>query len=225
VGKRLSITGAEGPFYEVIGVTKTGKYRNLREDPLPLMYFPLSQQYRSRVTMFIRAAGDPARLTSALRAEVQKLDKTVPLFDVKTLDEHLGRALGQERTNASLIGGFALLALVLAAIGIYGVMSYSVTQRTREIGIRLALGAPRSGVLRLVVGHGMTLTFIGLAIGLAAAFTLTRVISTLLYGVSATDPSTFVGVPVMLAAVALAACYLPARRAVKVDPMVALRYE
>jgi predicted permease len=225
VGKRLSINGAEGPFWEIIGLAKTGKYRNLREAPLPLMYFPLSQQYRPRVTMLIRTTGNAARLAPALRSEVQKLDKAVPLFDVKTLDEHLGRALGQERTNASLIGGFASLALVLAAIGIYGVMSYTVTQCTREIGIRLALGAPRTAVLRLVVGHGMMLAFIGLVIGVGAAFTLTGVISSLLYGVSATDLATFVAVPIILAAVAFAACYIPARRAAKVDPMVALRYE
>ncbi|MEK6407681.1 MAG: ABC transporter permease [Acidobacteriota bacterium] len=225
VGKRLSLSGPQGPFYEVIGVAKTGKYRNLREDPLPYMYLPLSQEYRSRLTLFVRTAGDPALLMPALRGEVQRVDRTVALFDVKTLDEHLGRALGQERTNAWLIGSFGLLALVLAAVGIYGVMSYTVTQRTREVGIRLALGARPRDVLQLVVGQGMMLTAAGLVIGLVAAFALTGVISSLLYGVSATDPATFLAVAIILAGVALMACYLPARRAAKVDPMAALRYE
>ena len=225
VGKNLSISGARGPFYQVIGVAKTGKYRNLREAPLPFMFVALSQEYRSRVTLLLRTAGDPARLMPALRAELQKLDKTLPLYDVKTLDEHLGRALGQERTNAWLIGSFGVLATLLAAVGIYGVMSYTVTQRTRELGIRLALGASRGDVLRLVVGRGVVLTSIGLAIGLGSALALTRVVSTLLYGVSATDPLTFVAVAIALAGVALGACLIPARRAARVDPVVALRYE
>ena len=225
VGKRFSTSGARGPFYEVIGVAKTGKYRSLREAPLPFMYAPLSQEYRSRVTLFVRTAGDTARLAPALRAELQKLDRTMPLFDVKTLDEHLGRALGQERTSAWLIGSFGVLAAVLAAVGIYGVMSYAVAQRTREVGIRMALGARPGDVLRLVVGQGMMLTSIGLVIGLASAFVLTRVVSSLLYGVSATDPLTFVAVVIALAGVALGACFIPARRAAKVDPMVALRYQ
>jgi predicted permease len=225
VGKNLSISGARGPFYEVVGVVKTGKYRNLREAPLPFMFVALSQEYRSRVTLFLRAADDPARLIPALRAELQKLDKTVPLFDVKTLDVHLGRALAQERTNAWLIGSFGVLAAALAAVGIYGVMSYTVTQRTHELGIRLALGATRGDVLRLVVGRGMVLTSIGLVIGLGSALALTRVVSTLLYGVSATDPPTFVVVAIALAGVALGACFIPARRAATVDPLVALRYE
>jgi putative ABC transport system permease protein len=225
VGKNLSISGARGPFYQVIGVAKTGKYRNLREAPLPFMFVALSQEYRSRVTLLLRTAGDPARLMPALRAELQKLDKTLPLYDVKTLDEHLGRALGQERTNAWLIGSFGVLAALLAAVGIYGVMSYTVTQRTRELGIRLALGASRGDVLRLVVGRGAVLTSIGLAIGLGSALALTRLVSTLLYGVSATDPLTFVAVAIALAGVALGACLIPARRAARVDPVVALRYE
>jgi macrolide transport system ATP-binding/permease protein len=225
VGKNLSISGARGPFYQVIGVAKTGKYRNLREAPLPFMFVALSQEYRSRVTLLLRTAGDPARLMPALRAELQKLDKTLPLYDVKTLDEHLGRALGQERTNAWLIGSLGVLAALLAAVGIYGVMSYTVTQRTRELGIRLALGASRGDVLRLVVGRGAVLTSIGLAIGLGSALALTRVVSTLLYGVSATDLLTFVAVAIALAGVALGACLIPARRAARVDPVVALRYE
>ena len=225
LGNRVSINGAKGPFYEVVGIARTGKYRNLREAPLPYMFLPLSQDYRARVTLFVRATGDSARLAPALRAEIQKLDKTVALFDVKTLDEHLGRALAQESTNAWLIGSFGVLAAVLAAIGIYGVMSYTVTQRTREVGIRLALGASRIDVLQLVVGRGMTLTSIGVVIGLGASLAFTRVVSGLLYGVGATDPPTFVAVSLALAGVALGACFVPARRASKVDPMIALRYE
>ena len=225
VGKRLSISGARGPFYEVVGVAKTGKYRNLREAPLPFMFLALSQEYRSRVTMFLQTTGDAARLAPALRAELHKVDKTVAMFDVKTLDEHLGRAFAQERTGAWLIGSFGVLAAGLAAVGIYGLMSYTVTQRTREVGIRLALGARRVDVLRLVVGGGMALTAVGLVIGLATALALTRVVSSLLYGISATDPLTFFVVAIALAGVALGACFVPAIRAAKVDPMVALRYE
>ncbi len=224
VGKRISLPGTPEP-YEIIGVVKTGKYRELREAPLPFMYLPLSQSYRSRITLFIRTAGQPQLLLSALRAEVQKLDQALPLFDVETLDEHLGRALGQERTNAWLVGGFALLALLLAAVGLYGVMSYTVTQRTREVGIRLALGARPRDVLRLIVGQGMLLTLIGLGIGLGGALALTRVVENWLYDVSVTDPATFVLITLLLSGVALLACYLPARRAAKVDPMIALRYE
>jgi predicted permease len=224
IGKRISVSGTPGPC-EIIGVAKTGKYRELREAPLPYMYLPLSQSYRSRMTLFIRTAGQPRLLLPAFRAEVQRLDKALPLFDIETMDEHLGRALAQERTNAWLIGGFAVLALVLAAVGLYGVMSYTVTERTRELGIRLALGASPRDVFRLVVGQGMMVTLIGLMIGLAAAFALARIVESLLYQVSVTDPATYSVIVVMLTGVALLACYLPARRAMKVDPMVALRYE
>jgi putative ABC transport system permease protein len=164
-------------------------------------------------------------LIGAIQNEVRALDKDLPVFNIKTLDDYVAGSVAQPRFNTMLLGIFAGLALVLTAVGLYGVMSYSVAQRTHEIGIRMALGARAGDVLKMVVGQGMLLTLIGMAIGLCAAFMLTRIMSSMLYGVSATDPATFAAVAVALAVVAFAACYIPARRATKVDPMVALRYE
>jgi putative ABC transport system permease protein len=164
-------------------------------------------------------------LTAALRAEIQGLDRNLPVFDIKTMTEHISEALSQERLIATLLGIFGLLALLLATIGIYGLMSYSVTQRRREIGVRMALGARSQDILKLIVGKGLMLTSIGIATGLAAAIALTRVAAGLLFAISATDPMTFAVVSLILAGVALGACFVPARRAAKVDPMVALRYE
>ena len=153
------------------------------------------------------------------------MDPNVPIYDIKTMDQRLSESLARRRFAMFALGLFAAVAMLLAAVGIYGVMSYSVTQRTREIGIRMALGAPTSGVLRLIVGQGMLLAGVGVVIGLAGAVATTRLMASLLYGISATDPTTFVAIGVLLASIALLACYIPARRATKVDPMVALRYE
>jgi len=224
VGRRVTLGGPQGSSLQIVGVVKTGKYRNLREEPMPYMYFPFGQN-RLRMTLLVRTVGNPEALLPAVRSEVQHLDKNLPLFDIKTLDEHLGRALAQERTNAQLVGLFSLLALILAAVGVYGVMSYAVTQRTHEIGVRMALGAHSHDVMRLVVGYGMRLSILGLVIGLVGALSLTRFISSLLYQVKASDPATFVAVALLLGAVALLACWVPARRAAKVDPVVALRCE
>ncbi len=160
-----------------------------------------------------------------LRSEVQALDATLPVYNLRTLAEQKDGSLYAERLAAALLTLFGLLALLLAAVGIYGVLSYSVTERTREMGIRLALGAQPRNLLKFVVGQGMILTFIGLAIGVVAAFALTRLLEKLLFGVSATDPLTFVVIPLLLTVVALVACSLPALRATRVDPLVALRYE
>ncbi len=222
VGRRVQM-GREGAV-EIVGVVKTGKYRNLREDPMPYMYFPFGLE-RPRMTLVIRTVGNPRALLPPVRAEIQSLDRNLPLFDIRTLDEHQGRAVAQERTNAQLVGLFGLIALILASVGVYGVMSYAVTQRTREIGVRMALGAHTHDVMRLVVGQGMRLSSLGLAIGLVGALSFTRFISSLLYQVKASDPVTFIAVALLLAAVALLASWLPARRAAKVDPMVALRCE
>jgi putative ABC transport system permease protein len=224
VGRRVRLGRAEESSLEIVGVVKTGKYRNLREEPMPYIYFPFGQN-RLRRTLLVRTVGHPEALLAAVRAEVQHLDKNLPLFDIKTLDEHLGRALAQERTNAQLVGLFSLLALLLAAVGVYGVMTYAVTQRTHEIGVRMALGAHSHDVMRLVVGYGMRLSILGLVIGLVGALSLTRFISSLLYQVKASDPATFIAVALLLGAVALLACWLPARRAARVDPVVALRCE
>jgi predicted permease len=226
VGKRVSFRGDEGPWDEIVGVAKDGKYWTIGEAPQPFVYSPLAQSYASTVTLVVRAPGGDARaLAPALNAEVRALDAGLPLFDVKTMEEHLGVSLFPARVAAALLGGFGLLALVLAATGVYGVVSYAAAQQTREIGIRVALGARRRDVLRLVAGRGMLLVALGVALGLAGALALTRFMEGVLYGVSASDPLTFALVAALLLAVALVACLVPARRATKVDPMIALRYE
>ncbi|MEJ7710073.1 MAG: FtsX-like permease family protein [Pyrinomonadaceae bacterium] len=225
IGKRVSFGDGSGPFTEVIGVAKDGKYVSLGEDPQTFIYFPLQQSYTTSVTLIARTRTNEASVIPAIRRELQTLDATLPIYDVKTLEAHLGLSLFPARVAAIMLGGFGVLALALAALGIYGVMSYAVAGRTREIGIRMALGARVSDVLRIILRQGMTLVVIGITLGLVAAFAATRLLSSLLYGVSASDPLTFAGVTLLLAMVALLACYIPARRATKVDPMVALRYE
>jgi putative ABC transport system permease protein len=225
VGKWFATSESGGPYLEVVGVAKDTRVEALGEAPGLAMFVPLAQQYRAGVTLLVRAATDPMGLLPAIRGEVQSLDKNLPVFDATTLREAVGTTLNEQKLYATLMGSFALVALVLAAIGIYGVISYSAARRTHEIGIRMALGAERSDVLKLVVGQGMHLTLSGLAVGLPAALGLTRFLKSLLYGVSPNDATTFVLGAVVLGSVALLACYLPARRATKVDPMVALRYE
>ncbi|PYT04268.1 MAG: permease, partial [Acidobacteria bacterium] len=225
ITKRISFSGPNGPFTEIVGVVKTGKYRTIGEASLPYIYLPLAQNLAPRLTLIMRTTGDPAELTAALRAQIQDLDRNLPVYDIKTMTEHIGEALSQERLIATLLGIFGSLALLLSTVGIYGLMSYSVSQRRREIGVRMALGARSQDILKLIVSRGLMLTSIGIAIGLAAAIALTRLAGGLLFGISATDPMTFAAVSLILAGVALGACFVPARRATKVDPMVALRYE
>jgi putative ABC transport system permease protein len=225
IGKRLQLRRSSGPFLEVIGVAGDGKYITLGEDPMPYMFLPCRQSYKSRMTILIRSQADPASLATGLRREVAALDETLPVFGIKTMPQFMERSLWAASNVAGLVGGFGLAALLLAAVGIYGLMSYSVAQRTREIGIRAALGAQPGDVLRLVAKQGMLLALVGIAFGLAGAFALTRVMSSMLLATSATDPATFSVITVLLALVAFLACYIPARRATKVDPMIALRYE
>jgi putative ABC transport system permease protein len=172
--------------------------------------------------MVVRTASDPAGFVTSFRREVQALDKDQPVYNTRTMDDVVMNSLGTRRVSMQLFAVFACAALLLAALGIYGVMAYSVTQRTQEIGIRMALGAQKSDVLGLVIRQGMTLTVIGVAVGLAGAVALTRLIANLLFGVEATDPLTFLAIPVLLLFVALVACYLPARRAARLDPTIAL---
>jgi ABC-type antimicrobial peptide transport system permease subunit len=214
-----------GGWLEVVGVAQDIKYRSLTEDPRPFYYLPLSQSYGPSMTLVVRAAGDPRAMLAPVRQAVAALDPRLPLFDVKTMTEHLGIALFPARLASSVLGAFGLLALLLAAIGLYGVVAYAVSQRTREIGLRIAIGARPVDVLRLVVGQGMRLALIGMMLGMAAALAVTRLITNLLFGLSPTDPVTLLGIALLLALATLLACWLPARRAASVDPMVALRHE
>ncbi len=225
LGKRVSVSGPKGPFLEVIGVARDGKYRSLGELPHPYIYRPLLQSYDPKMTLVVRTKGEPQSVAAAVREQIRALDANLPVADVKTLRDQLDLSLFPSRVAAWTLGGFGVLALLLAAIGIYGVVSYSVAQRTREIGVRMALGAKEKDVLRLVLGEGLFVIAVGLALGLLLAFAATRVIVGFLYGVGATDPLTFAGVPLLLGFIALVASYIPARRATKVDPLVALRYE
>ncbi len=210
---------------EIVGVVKDSKYRNLTEAPRPMMFLPFLQSYRANVALHVRSAGDPKALTMAVRREVQALDDNLPVYNIRTLEDQRAGSLYVARFAATLSGFFGGLALLLASVGIYGVMAYSVSRRTREIGIRMALGAGRRDVLRLVLGEGLLLIGVGLIVGILATLAVTRLMAGLLYGVSATDPLTLIAIPIILAGVALGACFVPARRATRVDPMVALRYE
>jgi len=224
VGKRLRI-GSDSPYCEIVGVARTAKYRTLREQPLPFIYIPFAQEYEHAMTLIVRTAGDPASLIPSVRNEIRGLNKDVPVFGVHTMTEHIGVQLAADRMVAVLLSVFGGAALLLAAVGVYGVMGYSVVQRTREIGIRIALGAEQRDILKLIIRQGLTLVLIGVGLGLALALAFTRVLKSLLFGVSTTDPFAFAVIALLLIAVALLACYLPARRATKVDPLVALRYE
>jgi putative ABC transport system permease protein len=225
IGKRVHITMGPEIFREIVGVVGDVKQNGLDEETKIQTYEPFAQEPSSVMTLVVRSSSDPSSLTGAIRNEVLALDKEQPLNSTRTLSDMISRSVAQQRFSMILLCGFALVALVLAAVGLYGVMSYSVTQRTHEIGIRMALGASSSDVLRLVVGQGAALATAGVATGLAGAWLLTRLMTSLLFGVSATDAFTFAIVPVLLAGVALAASIIPARRAAKVDPMIALRYE
>jgi putative ABC transport system permease protein len=191
----------------------------------PETFLPEAQNPSGTLTLVARTASEPANFATALRNEVWVLDKDQSVFDIKTMDQTLSEMVSQRRFTMLLLGVFAAVALILASVGIYGVMSYSVTQRTHEIGIRLALGAQGSNVLSLVIGQGLKLVLSGVGLGLAASLVLTRLMLSLLYGVSATDPFTFSVISLILIGVALLACFVPARRAARVDPMIALRYE
>jgi putative ABC transport system permease protein len=225
VGKHIFIGQESREPIEVVGVVKTGKYRSLAEDPRLFFYYPMAQRGPAGMTLMVRTTGDPQSLIGPIRNEVQAIDRRIPLFGIKTMTEHMTWALWAPNMAATLSLAFAVVALLLAAVGLYSVMAYLVTQRTREIGIRMALGAKQADVLKMITTQGMKLAAIGIAVGFATSVVLSRVLSSVLIGVSGYDVTTFIAVPVLLATVALVACYIPARRATKVDPLVALRYE
>lgn len=212
--------------HEIIGIAANVSNYGSEAQSRIKIYTPLNRGRLNRATLAVRAINPESQaMVAALTREIHALDKELSVSEIETMEQILARRISARRFNTILLGVFAGVALTLSSLGIYGVVSYSVSRRTREIGIRMALGAQQSEVLRLVIGHGMILALIGIAAGLVAAFALTRVLSSLLYGVSATDMATFAGVSMLLAAVALIACYIPARKATKVDPLVALRYE
>jgi putative ABC transport system permease protein len=226
LGKRITVTDGDSNPREIVGVVRDLKQSDWTAEPLEEMYLPHSQSAEPRyMTMVVKSASDPAGLIGAVQSEVWAIDSNLPVSQIMSMEQAISDSVGQQRFNMLLLGIFAGLALTLAAIGIYGVMSYSVTQRRQEIGIRMALGASQGDVLWMIVKQGMTLAAIGVSLGLAGAFLLTRLMSSLLYGISATDPFTFFVIPLLLTGVALGACFVPARRATRVDPMIALRYE
>jgi putative ABC transport system permease protein len=227
VGKRINLGDEREPRWnQIVGVVEDVKYNGLADAVQPAVYQPAAQTTSWGMSLLLKTeGGDPLSLTAAVRNEIEKLDRELPIARVSTLDQRLATATAQPRFRTMLIALFAVVALVLAAIGIYGVVSYSVAQRTRELGIRMALGAQRHDVLKLVIRQGALLAIAGAASGLGGAFALTRLMSGLLFGVTPTDALTFSCVPACLILVALLACYIPARRATKVDPLVALRYE
>ncbi|HEY9436947.1 MAG TPA: ABC transporter permease, partial [Blastocatellia bacterium] len=227
VGKRIRLRarGAEARWQTVVGVVSDVRQSGLAGDVLPEVYSPELEDVGGDLSFVIRATGEPASLISAVRRVVAEVEPNQALHNVMMMEQRLANTTTSRRLNTALLGSFAGVALLLAVVGIYGVMSYAVTQRRREIGVRMALGAQRGDVSRLVIGEGMKLVLIGALLGLGGALALTRLLKTLLFGVSATDPLTFIVIAALLIMVALLACWIPARRATKVDPLIALRHE
>jgi putative ABC transport system permease protein len=233
IGKRIQIgSPEENRLYgnkpasrEIIGIIRDVKHWELNERGEAELYVPFTQLPNSWMFIAVRGDEQVMNLAGAIRSAIRSIDPNQAVSNIRLMEDRLSSSIATERVNTVVLGFFAVVAMLLAALGIYGVMSYSVTQRTHEIGVRMALGAERRDVFRLVVGQGLELTLIGVALGLAVSLALMRFISSLLFGVSAADPLTYTGVSLILLVVAMLACYLPARRATKVDPMIALRYE
>ncbi|MBD0372280.1 MAG: ABC transporter permease [Pyrinomonadaceae bacterium] len=226
IGKRLTINMMDDPVpSEIVGVVGDVKHLSLEGETRPMVYWPHPELVYNGMTIVVRTTNDPTQLAAAAQAQIQSIDPNQPVSDIRTMNQWLSESVARSRFNTLLLGLFSAVALVLASVGIFGVINYTVTQRTHEIGIRMALGASARDILKMVVGQGMLLALIGIVLGLAASFLLTRAMSSLLFNVSATDPLTFIFISLLLAAVAFIACYIPARRATRVDPMNALRYE
>ncbi len=218
---------SDGPWFTVVGVVGEMRRQGLERQALPQMFVSLAQNPPPRnVDLFIRTSSDdPLAMAGALRAAVRRVEKNAPIYGVASLEAQLGIFLAQRRFQTSLLTGFAAVALLMAAVGIYGLIQYSIATRTREIGLRIAIGSQAGDILRMTIGEGLALSLTGLALGLVGAWWLGRAASSLLFGVTATDPLTFIAVSLLLTTVATAACYFPARRATAVDPIVALRAE
>jgi len=226
IGKRVSVEMFERPVpTEIVGIVGDVRYDSLVDEAPPMVYFPHPDLVYDFMTLVVRTTGDPAEIAPAVRRVFHAIDPNQPVSDVRTMDQVMSQTVGRARFNTILLGLFAALATLLATAGIFGVMSYSVTLRTREIGLRMALGAPRKQVLMLILKQGLLLTAIGIGIGLLGALALTRLMSGLLFGVGSTDPATFTAIVLLLTAVSVIACYIPARRATRVDPLIALRYD
>jgi putative ABC transport system permease protein len=231
IGRRIQ-TGdpdPQSPWETIVGVVGDVKYSGLDSQPSPTLYVPYNENgwvmWSRRMYLVVRSSGNAPEIVPAIRAQLASMDSSLPLAKIRTMDQLLDESLVQERFRTWLVSGFAALALLLSAMGIYALISYSVSQRTREIGVRIALGAQQRNVLGMVIREGLQLLAFGLLLGLIGALSATRSIQSLLYSTSATDALSFIAPALMLLAVALLACYIPARRATRVDPMVALRYE
>ena len=225
IGRRIRLGGPEGSWYSIVGLVRSARHLPIGTDPSDEVFTSYLQDPAFYMTLIVRAFSDPASYAAAVRSKVQEVDRNQPVYDVATMEERFSQAAAPHRFNALVLGIFAGVAVILAGVGVYGVMAYSVTRRTHEIGIRRALGAQQQDVMRLVLRRGAALALVGITLGLAGALALTRFLSNLLYGVTVRDPLSFAAVSLILAGVALVACYIPARRAAKVDPMVALRDE
>jgi putative ABC transport system permease protein len=229
IGKRINFGNVDNNqqpvWFEIVGVVANVRSLELREEPADELYFSFGQDYWPAMSLVVRSSVEPGSLSGSVRQVVNEVDRTVPVSNVKTMDHIVSESITQPRFNLFLLGLFSTVAMLLSAAGIYGVTAYSVTQRTHELGIRLALGAQVGDVLKMILGQGMAVIGIGLVIGLLSAFALMRLLRSLLFGVGENDPLTFAAITLVLLLVALIACYIPARRATKVDPLVALRYE
>lgn len=225
VDRRMQLGPPDAPFITVVGVVDDVHQDGLDTEPRAQMYRPLSLEPRPAGYLAVRATGEPAGLVSSVRQEVSALERNIPLYDVRTMDQRLAGTVAARRFNLVLLAIFAVLAVTLAGMGLYGVLAYGVNERTREIGVRMALGAHRRRVLALVIRQGVTLASAGIAIGVLLAFACSRLLRSSLFGVTTNDPVTYVAIPLLLIVVALLSSYLPARRATRVDPLVALRAE
>jgi putative ABC transport system permease protein len=225
VGRRIGLGGPPPTPYSIIGVVRNTRHLPLTIEPSAELYTSYLQEPADFMRLIVRSTSDPASLASAVRARVQEVDRNQAVHDVATMEQRFSTAVAPQRFSALVMAIFAGMAVVLAAVGVYGVMAYSVSRRTHEIGIRIALGAQQRDVMKLILGRGLSLVVFGISVGIAGALALTRFLTSLLYGIKPRDPMTFIAVSVVLIGVALIASYIPARRAVTIDPMRALRHE